>query len=88
MKDLITPILEMKSKSIKRMPCYVNRASSLGYAVPMLDGCVRRGMYERTHWEQKELHDVNVQLIFDEGNQQEKSVLRDLDEAEINIIEQ
>ena len=88
MKDLITPILEMKSKSIKRMPCYVNRASSLGYAVPILDGCVRRGMYERTHWEQKELHDVNVQLIFDEGNQQEKSVLRDLAEAEINIIEQ
>lgn len=88
MKDLIAPILEMKAKSIRRMPCYVNRASSLGYAVPMLEGCVRRGVYERTHWEQKELHDVNVQLIFDEGYSQEKSVLRDLADAGINIIEQ
>jgi CRISPR/Cas system-associated exonuclease Cas4 (RecB family) len=56
--------------------------------VPELEGCLRRGVYERTHWEQKELYDAKLQLIFDEGHNQEASILRDFAEAGINIIEQ
>ena len=88
MKSLIEPILAVKAKKIKRYPCNSNRASALGYAVPMLSGCLRRGVYERTNWQDKELHDARVQLIFDEGNNQESAILRDLAEAGVQIIEQ
>jgi CRISPR/Cas system-associated exonuclease Cas4 (RecB family) len=88
MRDLIAPILDLKSKKIKRTPCNSNRASELGYAVEMLGGCLRRGVYARTKWQEKELHDVRVQMIFDEGNLQERTVLKDLAEAGVDIIEQ
>ena len=88
MRSLIDPILAKKAEKIKRYPCYVNRASSIGYFVPALNGCIRRGVYERTNWQDKELHDANTQLIFDEGNNQEAAVLRDLADAGIAIIEQ
>lgn len=88
MKSLIEPILALKAEKIKRYPCYVNRASSIGYFVPALNGCLRRGVYERTNWQDKELHDAQTQLIFDEGNNQEKTVLADLAAAGIPIIEQ
>lgn len=88
MKNIIDPVLEMKAGSIKRWPCHTNRASGIGYAVPMLDGCLRRGVYERTHWQDREMHDVRVQLIFDEGNNQERQVLIDLAAAGVSIIEQ
>ncbi|MGW8324054.1 MAG: CRISPR-associated protein Cas4 [Desulfobacterales bacterium] len=86
MKNLIQPILDFKTSKIKRYPCFSNRASSIGYFVPMLEGCVRRGVYERTHWKEKELYDAKVQLIFDEGHNQERQVLLDLAEAGISII--
>lgn len=88
MKNLIEPVLEMKAGNIKRWPCHVNRASGIGYAVPMLEGCLRRGVYDRTHWKDREMHDVRVQLIFDEGNNQERQVLIDLAAAGVSIIEQ
>lgn len=72
----------MKARKIKNSPCNSNRASSLG------DPCIRRLVYERTHWNEKQLHDVGLQLIFDEGNNQEKIVLRDLTEAGFEIYEQ
>jgi CRISPR/Cas system-associated exonuclease Cas4 (RecB family) len=86
--NLIQPILDKKAKEIQRTPCKSNRASGLGYFVPELEGCLRRGVYERTAWDQKELHDVRVQLIFDEGHHQERQVLADLASAGIDIIEQ
>lgn len=86
--NLVEKVLEAKAKKISRYPCKSNRASSIGYFVPELEGCLRRGVYERTHWEQKELHDPKVQLIFDEGNNQEAQVLKDLAEAGIQVIEQ
>lgn len=88
MKSLIEPILKMKAAKISRTPCHTNRASSLGYFVPELGGCLRRGVYERTKWQEKELHDARVQLIFDEGNNQERQVLMDLAAANVQIIEQ
>jgi CRISPR/Cas system-associated exonuclease Cas4 (RecB family) len=88
MRNLIEAVLAEKAKKIKRTPCNSNRASSLGYFVESLGGCLRRGVYERTKWTEKDLHDARTQLIFDEGNNQEAVVLRDLAEAGIQIIEQ
>jgi len=84
--DLVGALTELKEKKIKRYPCTVNRASAIGKAVPMLDGCLRRGVYERTHWEEKELHDVRAQFIFDEGSEQEEIVVRQLSQAGVKII--
>lgn len=88
MKDLTIPVVEMKKSNIKRWPCHTNRASELGYAVPFLEGCLRRGVYARTHWQDREMHDVSVQFIFDEGNNQERQVLIDLASAGVQILEQ
>ena len=84
--DLVGALTAFKEKKIKRYPVTVNRASSIGKAVPLLDGCLRMGVYNRTHWEEKELHDVRAQFIFDEGNEQEEIVVRDLSAAGIKII--
>jgi CRISPR/Cas system-associated exonuclease Cas4 (RecB family) len=65
-----------------------NRASSIGYFVPSLGGCLRRGVLERTKWQEKELPDIRVQMIFDEGNRTERAVLRMLEDAGITVIEQ
>jgi len=88
MIDMVRAIIEVKAKNIVRYPCKSNRASSIGYFVPTLGGCLRRGVYERTKWQEKELHTPETQLIFDEGNRQEEQVLRDLSEAGIQVIEQ
>jgi CRISPR/Cas system-associated exonuclease Cas4 (RecB family) len=88
MKNLVEAILTKKAEKIQRYPCLSNRASSVGYFVPMLGGCLRRGVYERTSWQEKELHDAKTQLVFDEGNLQERAILRDLADAGIDIIEQ
>lgn len=88
MKNLVQPVIDNAKKKITRYPCYTNRASTLGYCVPILGGCLRRGVYERTNWNDKELHDVGLQLIFNEGNLQERQVLRDFSDADIDIIEQ
>jgi hypothetical protein len=80
--DLISRYYEYKSKGIKRYPCHTNRASSLGSA------CERELVYDRTSWEQAELHDVDLQVIFDEGNVHEAAVLKDLAEAGLRLVEQ
>lgn len=88
MINMAQAVYDYYAKEIKRSPCYTNRASGLGYFVPMLGGCVRRGVYERTRWQEKEMHDGRVQLIFEEGNRQEQHILIDLAKAGIQIIEQ
>jgi CRISPR/Cas system-associated exonuclease Cas4 (RecB family) len=80
--DLVTSYYNQKAKGIKAFPCHTNRASSLGGA------CVRELTYERTAWEKAKLPDVDLQCIFDEGNIHEGEVLRTLQEAGIQVIEQ
>jgi CRISPR/Cas system-associated exonuclease Cas4 (RecB family) len=87
-RNLVEAVLIKKAEKIRRYPCQSNRASSLGYFVPLLEGCLRRGVYERTRWQEKEMHDARVQCIFDEGHNQEQAVLRDLSDAGIPIVEQ
>lgn len=69
-------------------PCHSNRASQLGYAVPELLGCVRRGVYSRTAWQNAEPWDVDALLRFEEGRRQERHVLADLAAAGYELIEQ
>jgi CRISPR/Cas system-associated exonuclease Cas4 (RecB family) len=86
--NIVQAMRDKAAEKIKRRPCHTNRASSLGYFTPSIGGCVRRGVYERTHWQEKEMHDVGLQLIFDEGNNQEETVLRDMRAAGFTIAEQ
>lgn len=86
--DIVEAVTKVKEKKIVRYRNETNRASGIGYAVPELDGCLRRGVYDRTHYLEKELHDVRAQFIFDEGHSQEKQILRDMDEAGIKVINQ
>lgn len=82
MIDIIQPIVEMKTRRIKQWPVHTNRASNLGHP------CERFLVYERTRWREKALHDVTLQFIFDEGNIHEAAVIRELQEAGFQIIEQ
>jgi CRISPR/Cas system-associated exonuclease Cas4 (RecB family) len=88
MIDLCTPVVEFHARSLMRTPCNSNRASNLGYAVPELDGCLKRGVYERVAWDQKELPSKETGLIFEEGHRQERAVLIDLLNVGIEVIEQ
>lgn len=86
--DIEGKILAIKEKKIIRYPVRTIRASSIGYFVPELKGCRRRGVYTQTNWEDKELHTPKVQCIFDEGHLQEAQVLKDMAEAGITVIDQ
>lgn len=88
MLDIIERIDEFKRSKIKRYPCRSNRPSSLGYFIPSLGGCLRRGVLERTNWQDKELHDLKLQYIFDEGREQEKIIILDLLQAGVPIVQQ
>lgn len=82
MIDVVQAVIESKIKKIKQWPVHSNRASTLGHP------CERFLVYERTRWQEKALHDVGLQFIFDEGNIHETAVLRDLQDAGIRVIEQ
>lgn len=88
MINIAEAIKATKAKEIKRMACYTNRASSIGYFVPELQGCLRRGVYERTKWTEKELPTPELALVFAEGNHQEKIIIADINQAGIQFLEQ
>lgn len=79
---VIEKILKAKERKIKGYPVNSNRASDLG--IP----CVRYHVLNRTRWQEKSLHDVGLQLVFDLGNEIEEIVLKDLADAGIKVIEQ
>ncbi len=79
---IVEKILESKARKIKQYPVNSNRASDLG--IP----CVRYHVLNRTRWQEKALHDVGLQMIFDMGNEIEEIVLRELAEAGVKVIEQ
>lgn len=82
MIDLISPVYAVADKRRKLYPQHANRASSLG------GPCVRELVYCRSHWDKAVLHDVDTQLILDEGEIHEKAVLRDLEDAGFVVVEQ
>jgi len=79
---IVEKIIESKERKIKQHPVNSNRASDLG--VP----CVRYHVLNRTRWQEKSLHDVGLQFVFDMGNEIEEIVLKELAEAGIKVIEQ
>lgn len=79
---IVDQITESKRKKISSYPVHVNRASDLG------NPCIRYHVYQRTRSEEKVLHDVGLQYVFDLGTDFEKIVLKELAEAGIEIIEQ
>lgn len=80
--DCITPVYEEAKKRIKIMPQHTLRASSLG------DPCDRRHVYSLTRALEQLPHDVGLQRIFEEGELQEKAVIRELQAAGIQVHEQ
>jgi len=79
---IIEKIYESKGREIKQYPVHSNRASDLG--IP----CLRYHVLNRTRWQERALHDVGLQMIFDLGNDIEQIVLRELSEAGVTVIEQ
>ena len=82
MINVVQAVVEAKVKKIEQWPVRSNRASQLGHP------CERYLVYERTRWQDKALHDVGLQFIFGEGKIHEKAVLRDLEDAGLEVIEQ
>jgi len=78
---IIEKIYESKGREIKQYPVHSNRASDLG--IP----CLRYHVLNRTRWQERALHDVGLQMIFDLGNDIEQIVLRELSEAGVTVIE-
>lgn len=79
---IVEQVNEYMARQIKQYPCNSNRASSIGHP------CERYLVFERTRWNEKTLHDVSLQFIFNEGNVQEKAVLDLLSAVGIQVIEQ
>lgn len=86
--NLTNTVKENIVRGRKNFPCDVVRASSIGYFMPELDGCLRRGVYEQTRWQDKKPWEVESLIRFREGDMQERAVLRDLSDAGIDVIEQ
>jgi len=80
--NLIEAVDEVYRRKIKQYPHPSNRASEAGHP------CVRFLVLSRLHPELKELHDVSLQRIFEEGNLHEEAVLQKLREAGFTLIEQ
>lgn len=78
----VEKVLEETAKRIKQWPVKSNRASDLGHP------CLRYHVYNRTRWQDRALHDVGLQQVFDMGNEIERIVLRQLQDAGFQIIEQ
>ena len=59
--------IELKKSKVRIWPCHVNRASNLGHP------CERYLVYSRTAWDKKAPHEWELQVVFDEGNNQERA---------------
>ncbi|MCJ7669554.1 MAG: hypothetical protein MUO61_03435 [Dehalococcoidia bacterium] len=79
---IVEKVLEAKAQKIKQYPVNANRASELGHE------CLRYLVLNRTRWQEKTLHDVRLQMIFDMGRMVENLVSQDLREAGFALVEQ
>ncbi len=67
---------------IKAYPCHSNRASSIGAV------CLRQLVYQRLHWDQATLPSVDAKRVFELGDDVEQRVVRALQDAGYEVIEQ
>lgn len=82
MIDLVSALDGATAKRIKQYPHPNNRASEAGHP------CKRFLVAVRICQDKQALHGVGLQRIFDEGNLQERAVLRELEDAGIELVEQ
>lgn len=82
MIDIVARVYEATRKRIKQSPHPMNRASEAGHP------CERFLVAARTKQNLLALHDVALQRIFDEGNVHERAVIRELEDAGFEIVEQ
>lgn len=82
MSLIVDKVMALRQSQIKQYPCRSNRASELGHP------CERYLVFMRTRWEEKTMHDVVLQSIFNIGNMMEKDFVAELNEAGVDIIEQ
>lgn len=66
----------------KVFPCHTNRASDIGHP------CMRYLVFSRTRWQDKLLPEIDLQIIFNEGNTQEEAVKKTLTEAGFILSQQ
>jgi len=79
---IIEKIMEYKERELHQAPIHTNRASSLGHP------CTRYLTYERMSWKEKALIPPRLRLTFDIGNDIERRIKRDLEDAGFELIEQ
>lgn len=79
---IVDKILDFKKSLIRQYPVNANRASEVGHP------CVKYHVLNRTAWQEKSLHDVGLQLVFDLGNMVEKQVIQDMVDAGFDVVEQ
>jgi len=79
---IVEKVLEYKERGIRQSPVNTNRASDLGHP------CIKYHVLNRTRWSERSLHNAGLQLTFDLGNVLEDVVLRDIQNAGLQVIEQ
>lgn len=79
---IVEKILEHKQAKAKAYPARSNRASECGHP------CALYLTFARTNWQDRKAPDARLQMIFDLGNDVEQRVIRDMQDAGINVIEQ
>lgn len=79
---IIEKLEELKKSRIKMWPVRSNRASEIGHP------CIRYLVFMRTRWEERPLHGVKLQGIFDMGNILESATIREMMDAGLQVIEQ
>ncbi len=80
--DIVSAYYESAKSGIRLWPCNSNRASQLGA------DCERQLVYYRTRWQEAIPHDVDLELIFREGNYAERTLLAELVKLGFDVREQ
>jgi hypothetical protein len=88
-ENLLRRYRDLKGSRSDRRPVRSNTASKLAWPCPCneITG-PRYAVLRRLHWEAAPLPTPELQMIYDEGNLQEKAILRDLQDAGFELIEQ
>jgi CRISPR/Cas system-associated exonuclease Cas4 (RecB family) len=80
--DLNQKILEVYEKERRIFPCRSNRASELGHP------CLRYLTYMRKDWDRRKSPSAEKLLLFEAGEYIEKLVIKRLDRAGFNVVQQ
>jgi len=80
--DITEAINKSKAQKIQAWPVNSNRASEIGHP------CLKYLVLLRTRWQDRALHDVGLQYIFDDGHVHEKAVVDDVTNAGFDFTQQ